>query len=181
MMITKAKQTRRRYKPEGIKCLFVAEAPPPPESDRFFYYEDVSEHDSLFISMMKALYPEDCVHAFDIRRRKPALLTRFMREGFYLIDASDEPMESTRPSKKKKQLAASLDSLVQKVNSLVTREVPVILIAKPVYEVCYERLVAEGFNIVNRDFIYFPLGNYQDRFIEDVSSLVKQVRASQAH
>src|SRR5437867_2723215 len=39
-------QASRRYKPRHIKILLVAEAPPS-ALDRYFYFEDVAEHDSL--------------------------------------------------------------------------------------------------------------------------------------
>jgi hypothetical protein len=37
----------RRYRPEKVDLLLVAEAPPS-ALDRYFYFEDVSEQDSLF-------------------------------------------------------------------------------------------------------------------------------------
>jgi hypothetical protein len=57
-MSTDFEIARRKYKPQSIKFLFVAEAPPKKESGRFFYFENVSDKDSLFLEMMKVLYPK---------------------------------------------------------------------------------------------------------------------------
>jgi hypothetical protein len=48
---------RQKYKPDEIKFLLIAEAPPDAESGRFFYFEEVDKHDNLFIETMKVLYP----------------------------------------------------------------------------------------------------------------------------
>lgn len=48
---------RNKYKPSHIKILLIAEAPPN-NLDRYFYYEDVKSHDSLFLEIMGILYPD---------------------------------------------------------------------------------------------------------------------------
>jgi len=40
---------REKYKPEKIVYLLVAETPPRLDSNRFFYFEDVRNQDSLFL------------------------------------------------------------------------------------------------------------------------------------
>ena len=56
--IKQVQDARAKYKPEVITCLFIAEAPPS-SPDRFFYFEEVREQDSLYLEMMKALFPEE--------------------------------------------------------------------------------------------------------------------------
>jgi hypothetical protein len=41
-----------RYRPDRIRLLLVAEAPPV-EQSRYFYYGDVTQHDSLFRYVVK--------------------------------------------------------------------------------------------------------------------------------
>ena len=48
---------RNRYRPNEIRVLIIAEAPPC-ALDRFFYFEDVKKQDSLFLEIMGILYPE---------------------------------------------------------------------------------------------------------------------------
>ena len=110
---------RQKYKPDKINFLLIAEAPPRVESGRFFYFEDVQDADILFLETMKAIYPVNCSNTRRVRQRKGEFLERFKNDGFYLIDASDRPMEDNRPSKKKRQIKNSLPSLIEKVRSLV--------------------------------------------------------------
>jgi hypothetical protein len=67
---------RQRYKPEVIRFLFIAEAPPHIESGRFFYLTEMQTHDALFLETMRVLYP-DCSNlaARDLRQQKALLLT----------------------------------------------------------------------------------------------------------
>jgi hypothetical protein len=46
-------KARQKYKPEHIKLLFIAEAPPKLESERFFYYENVGEASTSEIAKKK--------------------------------------------------------------------------------------------------------------------------------
>ena len=51
-------KARLKYKPKKIKYLLIAETPPKSNSNRYFYYENVKEKDSLFLETMIVLYPE---------------------------------------------------------------------------------------------------------------------------
>ena len=92
----------QKYRPAAVRILFIAEAPPAHDSERFFYFTDVRHQDTLFLETMKALYPleigfsgNEFLGGFSsrmIRLRKPELLTRFKTDGYYLIDACERPM-----------------------------------------------------------------------------------------
>jgi hypothetical protein len=163
---------RLKYKPEVIKFLLIAEAPPKIGSNRFFYFEDVNEKDTLFIETMKVIYPdEDFSNTKNIRSRKKEFLEKFKYDGFYLIDASDKPIESK--GYKKKQIKESLPSLIQKIKSLISSETKIILISKTVYEVCFDKIKSEGFKVINRSMIPFPIG-FQGVYRKELSELTKQ-------
>jgi len=166
---------RQKYKPKVIKFLLIAEAPPKVESKRFFYFEDVQKYDGLFLETMKLLYPDDSDikigNTKSIRRRKREFLERFEKEGFYLIDASNEPIKDKSKSVKRKQIEKSLPSLIEKVKSLVSDDTKIILISATVYEVCCNRLKSEGFNVINECAIPFPIG-WQKEFREKLSKLL---------
>src|SRR5438105_4718826 len=78
-----------RYRPEHIKLLLVAEAPPPLLS-RYFYFEDVEHHDGLFYDVLKALTgavrPE--------RGEKALYLAELMALGVFLTDMREDPLDS---------------------------------------------------------------------------------------
>jgi len=167
---------RLKYKPEIIKYLLVAEAPPNESSNRFFYYEKVSTGDSLFLETMKVLYPEDTTVPSEVRGRKRELLERFRKEGFYLIDSTDSPMEDSKPSKKRERIQESLPSLRKKLRELAANGVKIILISAPVYHVCADVLKAEKFNVINNELIDFPGSGGQKKFRDKFATMLKAHR-----
>jgi hypothetical protein len=50
-------QARNRYRPSQLRIIILVEAPPE-NMERFFYYEDVKQHDALFLEVMGVLYPK---------------------------------------------------------------------------------------------------------------------------
>ena len=80
---------RKKYKPERIRWLLIAEAPPD-SLDRFFYFERVFEKDYLYMETMRVLFPN--ASESDLRHRKVQYLQWFKANGFYLIDVMDEPI-----------------------------------------------------------------------------------------
>src|SRR5271163_99310 len=154
----------RKYRPAVIKLLFIAEAPPAYRFERFFYFEHVHQADALFLEMMKVLYPASIGYAEDrgsefkakqVRQRKAELLQKFKQDGFYLIDASEEPMpEEADTTAKKRIIRNALPELRRKVRLLCRgREVPVILIGGPTYSICAEVLRRDGLRVLNEGMI----------------------------
>ena len=172
---------RQKYKPKIIKFLLIAEAPPRRKvgnCERFFYCENVWKYDYLFLETMKVLYPDDSDikngNTKSVRRRKREFLERFKKGWFYLIDVSDEPIKDKSKSAKRKQVERSLPSLIKKVRSLVWEHTKIILISKIVYEVCYDKLVSEGFNVINKCMIDSPGSGGQIKFRSKMSALLKE-------
>ena len=83
-----------RYAPSKTLVLFVAESPPA-SIDRYFYYPDVEQQDSLWVELMKALYGDEFRETRDERPRKRYWLARFQADGYRLIDAVKEPGPTT--------------------------------------------------------------------------------------
>ena len=178
MMKENCESARQKYKPEIIKFLLIAEAPPKIESERFFYFEDVQKYDYLFLETMKVLYPNDSDikngNTKNVRRRKREFLAKFKKCGFYLIDASDEPIKDKSKSAKRKQIEKFLPSLIANVRSLVPKDTKIILISSTVYGVCYKKLKEEKrFNVINGCPIPFPIG-WQKVFRERLSKLLRR-------
>lgn len=165
-------ESRLKYKPINIKLLFIAEAPPQLGSGRFFYFEDVQAKDSLFLELMKVLYPKvfTSLSISDIRENKHILLNKFKDDCFYLIDAIDVPMPSN--ANKTKIIKDNIPNLIEKIRYTVDSSTPIILISSSVYKVCYNPLLDEGFNIVNVDMIDFPGSGRQLEFRKKISELL---------
>ncbi len=166
---------RAVYRPDSIKILFVAEAPPPADSGRFFYLPQVENGDSLYLELMKVLHPKEALSVTHLRRNKRDLLTRFKNDGFYLIDACDKPFPRDTPySVKVREIRAGLDALRMKIRNLCAPDTKVILISKPVYEVCNSSLAE--FNVVNTEMIDFPGSGNQVKFRAKLGRLLADVR-----
>jgi hypothetical protein len=62
-------QAAAKYRPAHTSVLFIAESPPSSD-ERYFYFEHVSLRDSLWVELMKAIYPIDFGVTSTERRRK---------------------------------------------------------------------------------------------------------------
>src|SRR5688500_12477029 len=84
---------REKYRPSRIKTLLIAEAPPD-NLNRFFYFEDVKQQDSLFLEIMGVIFPilkKNYIASGRDRSLKTNLLRRFQAEGLWLIDLCEIP------------------------------------------------------------------------------------------
>lgn len=153
-------KARKNYKPEKVKYLLIAEAPPD-SLERFLYYENVSQHDYLFLGIAEALYPE-LKKLFIEGGRKPEtkklILQRLQDEGFYLLDLSELPISILENN-----LSLQLPNLIEKIKSVINDDTRIILIKANVYD--------SAFNVLNRKFknvidqrIAFPGQGWQPKF-----------------
>ena len=165
-----------RYKPATVRVLFIAEAPPAFRFNRLFYFEDLRDGDTLFLEMMKTLYGSAVgftekgfssgSSAEGIRSRKPELLARFMHEGYFLIDASEEPMpDRASSSQKLALLRASVPRLIVRLKEFsIGKNTPIVLIGGVAYSACAQSLMNLGFNVINEAMIDHPARGGQLRF-----------------
>ncbi len=185
------------YRPDPIRLLFVAEAPPALTSDRFFYFPAVERADTLFLEMMKVLYPDvtgfiEHTATFSpgygparMRATKTILLNHFKQDGFYLIDALDQPMPALATTRiKSAVIRDALPALVRRVKGLLRgRDTPIILIGAVTYDVCAPTFRQQGLCILNQEMIDHPARGGQRRFRQKLrnlldSSVVLNLRSS---
>lgn len=135
---------RLRYKPDHIKCLLIAEAPPEPTNDlRFFYSEKATSHDWLFVYTIKSLYPHTTgLSGPTIKGLKARWLNRLKKDGFYLIDAVPTPIpQSSSSTERERIIAASGADLIQRIRLLIEPDTRIVLIKAAVYIALYTQLV----------------------------------------
>lgn len=99
---TRWEKLRESYRPSEIKTLIIGEAPPN-GGTRFFYHDDVPQHDNLFLAVMGVLYPTETL-LYKINRtpkEKKKLLERFKTDGFYLMDLFPMPLDQKPKGKGK--------------------------------------------------------------------------------
>ena len=163
---------RLKYKPDIVKYLLIAEAPPD-SLERFFYYDNVHEHDYLFLGVARALYP-DMKDEFLARNRssiiKNKILTKLKNEGFYLLDLSELPLSLLTEG-----LSLQLPSLIEKVKIVAGKQTRIILIKVNVYDIAYNPLQEEFGNVVDIR-ITFPGQGGQTKFQNQFLHALKEVK-----
>jgi hypothetical protein len=138
----------RRFQPDRVKLLLVAEAPPS-APDRYFYFADVSSHDSLFRYVARAILDME-----PTRMNKAELLTMLRDRGVFLIDVLPDPVSG-------QLLSSGVPALVERVRNLAPDKV--ILIKATVFDAAYTALVDAGLPVVDIR-IPFPGSGQQRRF-----------------
>jgi len=177
-------QASRRFLPSRMRLLFIAEAPPAFKANRLFYFTDLRQGDTLFLEMMKVLYPHETGftgYGFraggsvrDIRRQKESLLQRFQADGYFLIDAHREPMPDDASKRTKTALmTASLPELRARLQHLLgKRDIPIILIGGVTYTVCADALRADGRNVLNQGMMNHPARGGQVLFRKKLKAVL---------
>ncbi len=139
-----------RYRPAEIDLLLVAEGPPS-ALDRYFYFDNVTEQDSLFRYVARGVLNDE-----PTRSNKAALLGKLRDRGVFLIDLSPNPVGR-----------ASLESLaadlVIRCQELDPRAI--IVIKATVFDAAYWPLKRARLPVVN-ERVPFPGSGQQRRFVE---------------
>lgn len=141
----------RRWRPDRVELLFVAEAPPS-ALDRYFYFEDVPAHDSLFRYVVEAVLGEKPT------RDKAPYLDALRERGVFLIDLSVDPFSDHREA-----IPRCVPALVHRVRAL--RPASVVLVGAAVYDAAYDVLRAAGLPVVDVRLPY-PGSGQQRRFLD---------------
>ena len=180
-------EAARRYLPKQLRVLFIAEAPPAFKVNRLFYFLDLTDGDTLFLEMMKVLYPLEVGFIRDrfqpgtsvkqIRQRKPELLRKFQEDGYHLIDAYEQPMpDGADTAAKTRLMRSTLPVLLTRVRQFVgQKDVPIVLIGGITYSVCAEALRRDGRNVANDAMINHPARGGQVLFRSKLETVLSKL------
>lgn len=149
-----------RFKPETVRLLLVAEAPPS-ALHRYFYFPNVAEHDSLFRYVVRLVLGQE-----PTRSGKLELLDALRDAGVYLIDLCEEPITD------KSELRGCLPRLVARVTALAPDHI--ILIKATVFDTAYFALRDAGLPVVGR-MIPFPGSGQQIRFEGEMEAALQSI------
>ncbi|MDR2953800.1 MAG: hypothetical protein LBV43_01805 [Prevotella sp.] len=171
VLLKKLEEARIKYKPEKVKAIFIAEAPPD-SLNRFFYYENVKEKDYLFLGIIDILYPglKD-IYIKKYKRHpevKKSILNQIKKNGYYLLDLFELPISINSESK-----INSIKKLSGKLSKICDKETPIILIKVNVYDTIYHILKAK-FNIINKR-IDFPSTGNQQKFKKSFAEAMNEI------
>ncbi len=170
-------QARAKYTPDKIKVLFITEAPPPFDRGRYFYFEQVRRGDSLFLELMKVLFPEE-VNAFEtvkqLRAEKPYFLERLQEEGYLLLHAYDEPLPGTTDAARRRTYQENLPQLIATLLRLGSPRTPLVLVSAVVFRAIGPGLRGSGFNLIHDQLIEYPNSGQQLNFRRKLKPLLLQ-------
>lgn len=174
--VSEMEAARERYRPDRVRLLLIAEAPPA-DLKRFFYFANVRSRDALFLETMRALYADaERAPAPTLRAHKELLLRRFQRDGLFLLDAYPEPMPiKVTPAGKQHLIGKALPQLCARVSEICCLRQPVILIAHSVYRAAAETIQSAGINVVNTEPICFPSSGHALEFRQQFERALRVV------
>lgn len=153
----KIQQAREAYRPEFIRLLLVAEAPPV-ALDRFFYYPQVKTDDWLYLGVVKALYGD--IPPKQLRSDKPSYLKKIMDEGIFLVDLAPIPVCNHE------EVRAYGEDFMTRLAALPgfdKRSSRIILLKANVYDTLFTLLSTEGYRVID-ERIPFPACGQQRNF-----------------
>ena len=157
-------EAREIFRPDHVNVLFIAEAPPC-HSDRFFYFPDVWKGDSLFLHIIREVFPElKEVETKQVRAMKEELLLRFRDDGYFLEDSSLKNIDKSIPQNKKIQLLKQEQEALNQRIERYKKTSKLILLSSPVFKANYDFLNDLGYHILNSSPIPFPGSGQQGRF-----------------
>jgi hypothetical protein len=156
---------RRRYEPERVRLVIIAESPP--ASGKYFYNPEGVISEALFSALMKQLQFSP--------RTKDEGLRAFKRNGWVLVDATYEPVNKLTGSSRDRAIEQGYPLLRDDLASLMPdRSAPLILIKENVCRILKPKLVQDGFNVLNGDrVIYFPSTGRQKNFHQQFAAVLK--------
>lgn len=153
-------EAAQRFRPKRVRLLLVAEAPPA-ALHRYFYFPNVTEHDSLFRYVARLV-----LDAEPTRSGKLELLDSLRDAGVFLIDVCEEPIAD------KSDLRQAVPDLVRRVKAIHPEHV--ILIKATVYDVARLPLKEAGVPVVDA-MVPFPGSGQQRRFEEAMSAVLESI------
>lgn len=118
-----------KYRPDRVRLLLIAEAPPL-ALDRYFYFEDVAEQDSLFRCVVHGLFG-----IVPARHEKREWLRRLRDAGVFLTDVSEDPRGASA-------LANHVQECVERCRALAPEGI--VLIKATVYDAMFGKLRRTG-------------------------------------
>lgn len=156
---------RRRFTPEHVKLVVIAESPP--ASGLYFYDPTGAASEPLFAALMKHLRFSGV--------SKEEGLREFQRIGWLLVDATYSPVNKLSHRERVRKIEQDYPLLRDDLQSLTPdHSTPLVLIKVNVCKLLEPKLLHDGFNVVNRRrVICFPAMGNQNRFHDEFRAVVK--------
>ena len=155
-------QLREQYRPDRLEVLLIGESPPDPGAgERRFFYAPTLQIDNLYRGIAQGLYGD---HPDIDLTDKPAVLRRLQADGFWLIDAIDQPVNHLPSPAAAGRHPAAVPQLVDRCRDLAPRR-GVVICHRVVYQLAAPALRDAGVTVLHDQPLPFPLGNWRAAFV----------------
>lgn len=179
----------RKYLPDEIALLFIAESPPwfsDPTKMAYFYFEKCPGNEMFFATIVKGVLGERYKKSL---RKKRGLLSKLRYKKVWLSDAVEYPINKDENGVnvsnkiRKTVIENNTTNLIERLKALEIRKIinektRIILIKKTVYDVLKDKLVKEGFSVLNEKYIGFPRYPFDPLVVSAIESLCKKSKFS---
>ena len=154
---------RRRFEPEEVNLVIVAESPP--VSGKYFYDPDGAISEPLFAALIKQLGVSPT--------RKEDGLREFQRQDWVLVDATYEPVNELDEKGRNAVIARDYPLLRDDLSEMLPDRSPsVVLLKANVCRLLEHMLRDDGFNVLNKGrVVYFPSTGRQNSFHRQFSEI----------
>ncbi len=161
--LNKIHRQRRKFKPGKIEVLFIAESPP--IRGNFFYDPNSLIYDHLFRNIMDELFVNFQPYA-PTYNSKLHFLNCFMNNGYYLVDATNTPVNNQTIAQRNIVIKRGLNRKIGQIRNLLRSNInaPVVILKQNVFCILYPALIQAGFNVVHHSPIPFPSSGQQQKF-----------------
>jgi hypothetical protein len=156
---------RARYEPDDVRMIIVAESPP--VSGKYFYDPTGRPMEPLFRALIQSTLGITPIG-------KSEGLEAFAKAGFVLVDATYQPVNALSGRQRDRIILDDYPILKQDLLALSgSQNSRILLIKVNVCRLLEEKLLADGFNVVNHGTaIPFPGSGHYTEFLEKISPLV---------
>jgi hypothetical protein len=158
--------TRSSFSQEPVRA-GKHQARSPPASGLYFYNPTGARSEPLFAALMRQLGISPI--------SKENGLLEFQRRGWVLVDATYEPVNTTKCSSRDGVIARDYPLLRDDLATLMPkRSSPLVLIKANVCRILEPKLAKDGFNVLNGGrVIYFPGTGWQREFQRQFSAVLQ--------
>jgi len=175
--IREYKKCSKRFLPEKIDILLIAESPPFPKKgikSYFYFNEYLPQRDLLFQLIIKAVYD----HNFKQGDNKIKYLNMLKKDGYYLVDSINYPIDLDKKGnkvndvEKNKVIEEGKGEFIKGLEKInVSKNTKIILIKENIYRIFNNFLSENGFCVINEDKVNFPFW-YDYDFINEIRYLL---------
>ncbi len=169
---TAREEYRRRLfkRRKRVKILFIAESPPYPRTGEYYFWRpELGEKPGDLLKYLTLALYGDRVN----EKKSHQLLDQFVCDGYFLIDASEEPVNQIENKmERERAIEKNIGHLPAEVKKLDPGNI--VIIKRTIYEQVRRYLTSTGYDkrILGEKGLPFPNNGHQRQFVKELGELL---------